>query len=279
LGFVEGVNSGADLLQAIEHVEFRETLRGYNRDEVDDFLESVAGEVRRLLQELARAQEQVHTAMERVSVAEAAAEAARSQPGPTQAVSESAVGDGGETAEALQRTLLMAQRFVDHVRKESEDQAAATVAAAQAKAQAILKEAEDGARRIASETEKALREEVTRLENTRADLEAKVEELSSYLGQERSRIRSGLVDLVRLVDERLTLPMGGSSGSRSQRERGTGLSQQPEAVQREQRPRSKPSEELSDPEVVSKVGTNGHSGYDPGERTAPLDVQRGLFEE
>lgn len=260
-------------------MEFRETLRGYNRDEVDDFLEGVAGEVRRLLQELARAQEQVRTAMERVSVAEAAAEAARSQPRPTQAVSESAIGDGGETAEALQRTLLMAQRFVDHVRKESEDQAAATVAAAQAKAQAILKEAEEGARRIASETEKALREEVTRLENTRADLEAKVEELSVYLGQERSRIRSGLVDLVRLVDERLTLPMGGSTGSRSARERGNGSSQQPEALQREQRPRSEPPEEPSDPNVVSKVGTNGHAGYDPGERTAPLDVQPGLFEE
>lgn len=275
---MEGVNSGADLLQAIEHVEFRETLRGYNRDEVDDFLEGVAGEVRRLLQELARAQEQVRTAMERVSVAEAAAEAARSQPRPAETVSERAVGDGGETAEALQRTLLMAQRFVDHVRKESEDQAAATLSAAQAKAQAILKEAEEGARRIASETEKALREEVTRLETTRSDLEAKVEELSAYLSQERSRIRSGLVDLVRLVDERLTLPGAGPIGTRSSRERPSGPSQQ-EPSAREQGQRLEPREEPSDPEVVSKVGTNGHSGYDPGERTAPLDVQRGLFEE
>ena len=67
--------------------------------------------------------------------------------------------------ETLQRTLLLAQKFVDQTKRESEAEAAAVVAQAEETARAAIAAAEATAAQLQAETHQKLREEVSRLES------------------------------------------------------------------------------------------------------------------
>jgi hypothetical protein len=101
----------------------------------------------------------------------------------------------------LQRTLLLAQKFVDQTKRESEAEAAAVVAQAEETARAAIAAAETTAAQLQAETHQKLREEVTRLEATRTELATDVESMARHLESERNRLRGALSDILKWVDE------------------------------------------------------------------------------
>ncbi|MBO0894696.1 MAG: DivIVA domain-containing protein, partial [Acidimicrobiales bacterium] len=104
--------------KTLREVEFREKLRGYNQDDVDDFLEQVAVGLEAL-------QDQLRQANERA-------------------------GQGGRSLlsdddDPVRRTLVLAQRTADMAIKEAHEQADEIVAAAEARARATVSQADEEA--------------------------------------------------------------------------------------------------------------------------------------
>jgi DivIVA domain-containing protein len=93
--------------QLLKDVEFRQKVRGYDPDEVDDFLERVGLAFAQLQDRLREATDQIETANARAAQAEAR------------------VRDTSEMDDTLRRTLVLAQRTADAAVKEAEEQAAA----------------------------------------------------------------------------------------------------------------------------------------------------------
>jgi DivIVA domain-containing protein len=185
------------ILETLRTVEFRLGLKGYNVDEVDEYLEKAAVEAEAVQEQLRQANERLRQASERVAQLEAER---REAPAPAEPapVPEPALSD-----DTLQRTLLLAQKFVDQAKRESETEAAEIVAQAEARARAALAQAEEQARLMSNESERRLREEVTRLEGMRGQLAADVENMARHLEAERNRLRSSLADVLKWVDENI----------------------------------------------------------------------------
>src|SRR5689334_7303700 len=99
--------------KSLREVEFREKLRGYHPEDVDEFLEQVAAGVEGL-------QERLRVATERAAHAE-------------QLANESGVND-----DAIRRTLVLAQRTADMAIQEAREQAASIVTEAQDNARTIM---------------------------------------------------------------------------------------------------------------------------------------------
>ena len=113
--------------QLLKDVEFREKFRGYDPDEVDDFLERVGVAFAELNDKLREAGDQVESANARTARAEARAR------------------DSSEMDDTLRRTLVLAQRTADAAVKEAEEQAAAIVAEAEARAAQQVTSSQDRA--------------------------------------------------------------------------------------------------------------------------------------
>lgn len=146
-------------------VEFKDGFRGYNRDQVDDFLDRVAGTIEALEQEASRL---------RQIIAERDAEAAKAK----------------EDEATLQRALLVAQRAADE-----------TVAQAEAVARERLADAERQALEIVDAERRRTAAEMRELARARDTLAGDVAALeafeTTYRGHLRSLIESDLVALER----------------------------------------------------------------------------------
>lgn len=173
--------------RTLREVEFREKLRGYNQDDVDEFLERVAAGIEVL-------QDRLRQATERAKLAEA-----------------KAAELPADEDDTLRRTLVLAQRTADMAVKEAQERAAEIVGNAQAEARALVAEAEESARRITSETERNVRAELSRLEEVRSQLQADVEALEHHIDTERSRAQAAFSNALRWVEE--NLPTGPKSPS------------------------------------------------------------------
>jgi DivIVA domain-containing protein len=187
-------------LDSLRTVEFRQTLRGYHIDDVDEYLERVAIEAEALQEQMRQSGDRLRQATERIAQLEQAAqqlehqlESAQGQP---QAQPSAAAPD-----DSLQRTLLLAQKFVDQTEAEAEAQARKTLADAEERARRTMADAESQARTLTEETERHLREDVTRLESMRTQLAGDVETIARHLETERNRLRSALGDMLTWVDE------------------------------------------------------------------------------
>lgn len=167
--------------KTIREVEFRERLRGYNQEEVDDFLERVAAGIEIL-------QERLHQATQRAARAE---EQAR----------ETAEGD-----EAIRQMLVFARRTADLAVQEARDQAAGIVEAAQSRAQSIVEEAGEEARRLAEQVHAQVWADLGRLEAARERLREDVANLERHLDEERARVRASLAEAARRLEESLPAP-------------------------------------------------------------------------
>src|SRR5215213_5310979 len=140
--------------QLLRDVEFREKWRGYSPDEVDEFLEQAAAGVERLQAKLQEADERAIRAERRVL----------------------------ETSDDdVRRALVLAQRTADAALTEAKEEADRRVAAAEEQARAVRVDAEE---RAATE----LRE----LADRRAELEADVAALTSYVREHRARLADEL---------------------------------------------------------------------------------------
>jgi len=167
--------------QTIRQVEFREKLRGYHQDDVDEFLERVAAGLEIL-------QERLRQATERAVRAEQAA------------------SDRREDDESLRRTLVLAQRTADLAIKEAREQAARLMEEAEKEAAAITADAEAEARRLTDEAQVQAREEVEQLKAARGQLRDEVDQLVRYLDEQRARAKAVLTEAARDLDQALTAP-------------------------------------------------------------------------
>jgi len=186
------MDASQSALDSLRTVEFRETLKGYHRDDVDEYLEKAAVEAEGLQEQLRQSGERLRQAAERISQLETQLE---QQPAPAPRVDASVPDD------TLQRTLLLAQKFVDETKADSEAQAARIIADADAKARQVTEQAQSQASKLAAESEQRLREEIARLEDHRGRLSHEVETMNRHLEGERSRLRTALSEILRWVDE------------------------------------------------------------------------------
>jgi len=108
------MDASQSALDSLRTVEFRETLKGYHRDDVDEYLEKAAVEAEGLQEQLRQSGERLRQAAERISQLETQLE----QQPVAVTTSEASVPD-----DTLQRTLLLAQKFVDETKADSEAQA------------------------------------------------------------------------------------------------------------------------------------------------------------
>ena len=190
--------------QVINEVEFHQKMRGYDPDEVDDFLERVAVAVEQF-QERVRAAEQRAVAAER-KLAEL------EERGPVTAPAAASPLNEVDETETIRRTLVLAQRTADAAVKEAEEEARQKLQAAQDQVQRLYSEAQDRARKLVidaeaearkttEETRQRLVTEVQALEEARDALRADQGILERHMDEQRLRLRSSIGELQRLLDD------------------------------------------------------------------------------
>ncbi|MGH8980109.1 MAG: DivIVA domain-containing protein [Acidimicrobiales bacterium] len=198
------------ILDTLRTVEFRLGLKGYNVDEVDEYLEKAAVEAEAVKEQVRSAGDRLRQASERIGQLEAAlAQAPEERSADVSARS----GTSGDD-ETLQRTLVLAQKFVDQIKRESESEASHVVAKAEEHARAMVAQAEEHARRVTSEADERLREEVARLEAMRTRLAGEVDAMSKHMDAQRTRIRASLADALQWFDDHVQPPTARPDGSR-----------------------------------------------------------------
>ena len=176
-------------LDALRTAEFRLSLRGYDVDEVDDFLERAAVEADSLREQLRQLTAQLAQASDHARMA---AQVRDSAPQAATTSTETATAAQPQTVDSVTKMLEMAERFVSQTRKEAEDEASA-----------LLADAQDRAKQLATDAQQRLADEVARLEGLRQRLGEDVEHLSQRIESERTRIAGNLHDLLGWLEQHL----------------------------------------------------------------------------
>jgi DivIVA domain-containing protein len=176
--------------QVINEVEFSMARRGYDPDQVDEFLEKVAVAVGELQEHVAELRDRVGASERRAAEAER-----RAADRPERVVQASAPAPEMSAAaeaelETLKRTLVLAQRTADAAVREAEDDA-----------RRIVAEAEGAARSAHESTRRAVLEEIATLGSARDTLQSDVEVLEAHMGAQRGRLEAAVADLQRILDE------------------------------------------------------------------------------
>lgn len=183
------MSSSLDLSpKTLREVEFREKLRGYHPDDVDDFLERVAAGLETLLDRLREANDRANRLEARAT-------------------------DRIDDDDSLKRTLVLAQRTADLAVQEAQETAAQTLAAAEEEARALLTRAESHANDLLRMGEEQLRADVKRLELARAQMLADLDALSGWMDEERSRLRVALADALAHIEDAIPVVGAAPSGT------------------------------------------------------------------
>jgi DivIVA domain-containing protein len=166
----------------LRDVEIRESLRGYNRDEVNDLLERAAGTIEATAERLQQLTERL---------ASAQSEAGRTR----------------ETEDVLHRTLLLAQRAADEAVAEATAKARQLLDDADIQSRRLVAEGESDARRKGEAERRRLEEEILDLAGRRESLLADVEALTRFETEYRERMARALeADLSALRSRPTTAP-------------------------------------------------------------------------
>lgn len=182
--------------------KFRE---GYDQDEVDDFLDEIVVELRRLNQENAELREQLEAAGRGVTVTETVVESASVEPAPVPVVEqpvvpepvaapvlpsvETSVVGGAENTQSAAGVLAMAQKLHDDY-----------VAQGQKERDRLINEGKAQATELVSEARRTKEETLSSLEQERAELEARVTELQAFESEYRSNIKSFIQGQLREIE-------------------------------------------------------------------------------
>ena len=188
-----------------QSTKFRE---GYDQDEVDDFLDEVVVELRRLTKENEELRAQLGTdgAAAPAKVAETVAEAAPEPvavPEPVKAavvpVAAPVVDSTDETAGTTNLLQLARRLHEEHVKEGAE------------KRDALIAEGHATAARVIAESEAKQRAQINVLEKERSTLESKIEELRTFEREYRQKLKSYIEGQLRDLDA--TSPVGAGVGS------------------------------------------------------------------
>lgn len=166
-----------------QQTKFRE---GYDQDEVDDFLDEVVVELRRLIQEKDEVQQKLTAAEAKVAelqsggaAAPAAPAKAEAAPAPVVApVAAPAPESTDNTAESSNNLLQLARRLHDeHVAEGAQ------------RRDSLIAEGHATAARVVAEAEAKQRAQMQILEQERSVLEHKIDELRNFEREYRSQLR------------------------------------------------------------------------------------------
>lgn len=190
---MDSTDSSLSAIESIDSVAFKVGLKGYNVDEVDEFLERLSVEVRQLRDLASQQRQQLRQAAERIGQLDArgtptgpvAVSAGATTPAPRRA-------GAGEGPEQIASMIAMAQRFIEHAQLEAEEKAREFTVAAQ-----------ERAREIVSEARSRAEDEVNRLNGLKQRLSEDVETLARQLQAERARIGQVLAEFKRWVETSL----------------------------------------------------------------------------
>jgi cell division initiation protein len=161
--------------KTLREVEFREKMRGYHPEDVDQFLERVAAGIEVL-------QDRLRQSLERTQRAEAQ------------------LSEAGGNDETLRRTLVLAQRTADLAVQEAREQAARILAGAEQQAQGMIADAEERARRAHDDSLADARTELAKLESSRQQLQLDVEMLTRWVDEHRVHLSSALNDALARIE-------------------------------------------------------------------------------
>jgi cell division initiation protein len=162
--------------EAVREGKFREALRGYHRDDVDEFLERVAGGIAAL-------QDQLRQATERSLHAEQQAT------------------EAAELDDSLRRTLVLAQRTADLAVEEARKEASELVEDARLQRENAMAELAAEHDRLREETQKTVQDEVASLHEARERLTVDIAELGAYYERQREWLRVTLAEQLRVISE------------------------------------------------------------------------------
>lgn len=123
--------------QDIEQQAFSAAKQGYNTEEVDDFLELLAGEVDAMLQKIADLKGRLNTAEDQLAAAQAQLEAA---PSHTEAAAAPAP-DYSVSERQISQVLIVAQQSADRLVADARDNAERIRNEADAKAREVIRQA------------------------------------------------------------------------------------------------------------------------------------------
>lgn len=211
------------LKRLLEQAEFTRAKRGYDANEVDDFLDRAVAMATKVEARLTQALEESKGPPEPKGPAPAEIEAevdrrvkarlaeAPAAPAPVPAAPP-ALASEEETAEEVRRTIVLAQRTADAAVREARQDAARLLNEAKDRAAALNDEADntlaaarlemareiDAERRIAQER---LAGEIGELESAREALRSDITVLERYVGEQRNQLRTTVDDLQRLLDD------------------------------------------------------------------------------
>ncbi|HUZ41453.1 MAG TPA: DivIVA domain-containing protein [Acidimicrobiales bacterium] len=200
---MDSTDSSTSALDAIDTVAFKIGVRGYNVDEVDDFLERLSGEVHQLKELVHQQRQQLRQAGERISqldVRSSAESPLAPAPAPAPAAAPRHITVSG--AEQVTAMIAMAQQFIEKAQQEAES-----------KAREMTTGAQERAREIVSEARSRAEDEVNRLNGLKQRLSEDVETLTRQLDTERKRIGSALAEFSRWIES--SLQVGGARTSAS----------------------------------------------------------------
>ena len=183
----------------LREVEFRDRLRGYDTDEVDEFLEKVALAVDGAEAELTELRRRAEAAEARIEAAEARAEAAVSSAAAATAAPSASDELPTFDDEAIRRTLILAQRTADLAVSEARAEATQLLSAARAEADSLLNEAERRARRLTSEADQEFNERMGRLSAQHESLREEINALEQVFVLERARLTEALSSALEFV--------------------------------------------------------------------------------
>jgi cell division initiation protein len=175
--------------RVLREVEFRDRLRGYDTEEVDEFLEKVAIAVDDLVAQLDAAKET----------------AARSDESP-------------DIDDTLRRTLVLAQRTADLAVKEAREEASAIMEDARAQAEELVGSARQESSQLREEAQMRARETIADLEERKTQLETEVAETSNFIESLRKQLVFALQGALETVGESLKPPAPMSSSVRKRLE-------------------------------------------------------------
>ncbi len=182
--------------------KFRE---GYDQDEVDDFLDEVVVELRRLNQENEELRQRLMAADSRINELQAggaaaapAAPVAVPAPAPEPAFAQAAAGVDPSDPANTNNLLQLARRLhEEHVREGME------------KRDALIAEGHAAAARVVSEAEQAQRQHLGQLEQERVGLERQIDELRTFEREYRSKLKGYIEGQLRDLESTNALTTNG----------------------------------------------------------------------
>jgi DivIVA domain-containing protein len=202
---MDSTESTFSAIDAIDTVAFKIGVRGYNVDEVDDFLERLSGEVHQLKELVQQQRQQLRQAGERINQLDArpasspapapapVSAAPMAAPAPAPAPIRNVSVSGAEQVTAM---IVMAQQFIEQAQAEAES-----------KAREMTTGAQERAREIVAEARSRAEDEVNRLNGLKQRLSEDVETLTRQLDSERKRLSGALAEFSRWIDS--SLQVGG----------------------------------------------------------------------